>query len=175
MAKGRKWISIVAKDFKDAVLGETFGDNVVGRKVVVNLMNVLNNPRRQNVNLVFKISEVRDNKAIAEVIGYRILSSYIKKSMRLGIDKVEDSFLVECKDSKLKIKPYVLVMGKVYKSVLTGIRKSIEEFLKNEVKDKNFNEVIFSIVDAQIQTKLKKILHKVYPVGLCEFRIVEKV
>src|SRR3989344_3532671 len=42
----------------------------------------------------------------AEIIGLQIFPYYIRRAVRKGTDYVEDSFEEECKDARLRIKPF---------------------------------------------------------------------
>jgi len=53
----KKWVKIVApQEFNNKELGESYvydEKSLIGKKLQVNLMNVIGNPRKQNANLIF--------------------------------------------------------------------------------------------------------------------------
>ena len=93
--------------------------------------------------------------------------------MRTNISYVEDSFICNTKDSKIRVKPFLLTRKKVHRRVRTALRdkcrESIAELAKNRTKEEFFSEVISSKIQRQIIPKLKKI----YPLSLCEIRVIE--
>jgi len=109
----------------------------------------------------------------SEFKSLKITAPYIAKLMRTRVSYVEDSFLCNAKDSKIRIKPFLLTRKKVHRRVRTALRdkcrESIAELAKNRTKEEFFSEVISSKIQRQIIPKLKKI----YPLSLCEIRVIE--
>ena len=61
--KKKKWFEIVApKLFDERVIGETTAlepDKLIGKPVLINLMALTNDPRKQNVSIKFNIESVK--------------------------------------------------------------------------------------------------------------------
>ncbi|MEK6834810.1 MAG: hypothetical protein AABX61_00935, partial [Nanoarchaeota archaeon] len=93
--KKKKWFSIFSgPEFNNSEVGETLANedtNLVGRTLEVNLANITQDPKSQNINIKFKIKEFKDNKANAEVISYAMLSTYVKRVIRPAKEKMDDS------------------------------------------------------------------------------------
>lgn len=178
--KKKRWFGIVSpKEFGARTIGETLAEepnNLVGRVLKVNLMNLTNDFKRQGVNVKFRIESVNDNNAICKTIGCEIVKSHSRRMVRKGTDKMDDSFIVEAKDNvKLKIKPIIVTRHRVSLPVISDIRKKSREFISEKVKELNSIEVFESVVQSKMQKDLRISLLKVCPVGGCDIRSVSIV
>ena len=105
--KGKeRWIRIMgSKEFNNAFLGESYTvdpETLIGKKVQVNLGSLLNDMKRQNSLVTFKIKETKGNEVYADFVSYEMVKAHTKRLVRAGQNKIDDSFIVEGKD-KLKI------------------------------------------------------------------------
>ncbi len=174
----KKWYSIVSPMFKNAVIGETLGhdQNLSNRKLDINLMSITNDPKSQNTKILFRINSVKDDKAIADVIGYGLTLSYVRRLIRNDANKIVDSFIYETKDNiKVVIKPFMITRNKTNKNVLSDIRKKTRAFLIEETKKYNYDDLMNLIINNTLQRSLREKIIKIYPLSSCEFRIVEKI
>ncbi len=133
--KKKKWYSIMApRILGGRMLGESLvsdSADLKGRTITANLMNVLGEPKKQSINIQFLINRVKEGQALTEIIKYELSQSYIKRQIRRGRSKIEDSFLSKTADNKrVRIKPMVITNGKVFKSVETKIRLALRGYLK---------------------------------------------
>ena len=122
----KKWYEILAsKHFHNFAIGECVAyedKNLFGKVVNVNLGNLTRDAKLQNVRIKFKINEIKDGKAYTEVKGYELATSYIKRIVRVGRSRIDDSFLVSTKDNvKLRLKPLVLTKYKTQKNILRNM------------------------------------------------------
>jgi ribosomal protein S3AE len=178
--KKKKWFTILAsKEFKHQNIGETpcyTEQELVGRKLEINLMNLLNDSKKQNIRILFKIKEIKDGNANTDLIGYKILGSYIKRILRKNVKKVENSFITETKDKdKIVIKTVFITKGKPNKAVLKNLRDTSKEFLIEQAKNHDFNNIILDVIHSKLQKSLRTKLNKIYPLIMCELRIVNKI
>ena len=178
--KKKSWFNIVApKEFGNYTIGETPAfepQKLIGRYVQIGLMALLNDPKKQNIRMKFKITNVTEKTATTEIVKYEVVPGYIKRMVRKGRNKVEDSFVTETKDKiKIRIKPVVITRSKTQKSVLTEIRKKAKEFIMEKVKMQNFSEFITDSISTKNQRDMKDSLKKLYPIAFCEFRVIAKL
>jgi ribosomal protein S3AE len=178
--KKKKWVSIYGlKDFKDVQLGESYVSDsnlLMNREIEVNLMEITNDVKKQNINVKFKISNVTDNKATADFIGYEIIGSMIRRVVRRSRSKIDDSFIVETKDNiKINIKPIILTKSKVPHSLLTKLRATAREFLIAGFKKYPYDEVVMQLINQDIQKSLREVLKKIMPVSVVEIRMFKKL
>ncbi len=107
----------------------------------------------------------------------RVLPYFIKKMMRKGTNYVEDSFSAECGDAVLRVKPFLITRRKVSRAVRKALRKSARKDIIEYFKGNSVEKIIQDILKNQFQKVLSLRLKKIYPLSLCEIRVlkVEKV
>ncbi|MBI2508191.1 hypothetical protein HYV89_04525 [Candidatus Woesearchaeota archaeon] len=177
--KKKHWYSILpTPGFRIPEIGETLTSDpskLVGKTVTMTGMDLLHDPKKQNVKITFRITEIKDNKALTEIKGYQIMPSSIKRMMHPGKSKVDQSFKLETKDNIAVVaKPVLITKSKTTKGVLSKIRKNSEEFLRAAVKKQSYQENIHALLEAKLQVQLREHLKKIYPVTGCQIRIFEK-
>jgi len=174
------WFNLVTpKEFGNYSIGETTAfdaQKLVGRNVKVSLMNLLNDPRKQNVQLKFKIKNVRDKSAVTEIISYGLQPAFIKRLVRKGRNKVEFSFVSETKDKvKIRIKPLMITRSKSQRAKLSDLKKKAHAMIDAKVKASNLSEFINEAISTKIQKEIKHKLKKICPLTVCEFRIITRI
>ena len=92
--------------------------------------------------------------------------------MRSGVDYVEDSFLENCKDHRLRIKVFLITRKRVHKKVLKGLRETARKELISYIKDLSFENLVLDTINNKIQKELNIKLKKIYPLGLCEIKFI---
>ena len=116
---------------------------------------------------------IKDEKATSIPIGSKLMPFYMKRAVRKGTNYIEDSFSVQCKDATLKIKPFLVSRRKISKAVRKALREKAKEEITNYAKDKTSEELFDDLLKNQIQKPLSLKLKKIYPLSLCEIRIME--
>mgnify|MGYP001577689272 CR=1 FL=1 len=178
--KKKKWHSILASpEFNNIKIGETLAsesEGLVGRSITLNLMVLTNDPKKQSYNVVFRVTNLKGEEGISDLRKYYMNTSHTRRLVRKGIKKVEDSFLVQTKDDvKYQVKPLVILRFKTQKSIASAIRKTAKEHLTNLFKSIDSKDVFLSVISNKIQMDLKSLLRKIYPVNVCEIRVLEKL
>ena len=128
--------------------------------------------RGKNSVLQLKV-KVDGENAVATPREMNVLPCFIKKMMRKGINYVEDSFSAECKDAQLRIKPFLITRRKVSRAVRKALRNKAKEELIEYVKDKTSETIFNDLVKNQLQKPLSLKLKKIYPLSLCEIRVLK--
>ncbi len=126
----------------------------------------------KSMMLTLKI-KIEENKAIATPKKIVLMPYFLKRMMRKGTNYVEDSFVAECKNASLKIKPFLITRRKVSRAVRKELRNKAKEELISYVKDKTSDELFEELLKNHIQKPLSLKLKKIYPLALCEIRIFE--
>jgi ribosomal protein S3AE len=176
----KKWFPIVGKgEFDNALLGEGLGktpQDLVGKKVSINLMVLTNDPRKQSVSLDFLVKGVEGNNAFTELVGYRISASHVKRVIRKAVRKIDDSIVVESKDKvKYRIKPLLISRFRVNKGIASVIRLRAREILEKSFKETSSKDVFIGAISNRIQMELKKDLKKISPLAVTEIRMLQKI
>jgi len=128
--------------------------------------------RGKNVLMQFLV-EVKDKKATARPYSLKILNTFLRRMMRKGTDYVEDSFSCECNDAQIRIKPFLITRKKVSRAVRKALRNKCNEELLKYVEDTTIEEIFDSIVKNSLQKELSLKLKKIYPLSLCEIRVLK--
>ncbi len=144
---------------------EQFNNNVIKIDLTKNL-------KGKSLELRAKIS-LENNELVGEPISLELIPSYIRRMMRKGSDYVEDSFILTCKDATLRVKPFMLTRKKVSRAVRNELRNTARKTLESFMTIRNANEIMSEIMTNKIQKELFIKLKKIYPLSLCEIRIVE--
>jgi ribosomal protein S3AE len=140
-----------------------------GRQIKYDLTRIL---RGKNATLNLKI-KVQDGKATAHPVSLKLLPYYIKRMVRKGTNYVEDSFSTNCKDAQIKIKPFLITRRKVSRAVRKALRNKAREELIEFIKKKDTEEIFNEILHGSLQKTLSLKLKKIYPLSLCEIRIIK--
>ncbi len=178
--KKKKWIEIYApKEFNNMLLGESLvmsADQLMGKTVEANLMTLTGDIKKQNVNVKFLVTEVKDNKAKTIVTSYKITPASIKRMVRRSRDRVDHSFVAESKDGfSVRIKPLIITRNNTSKAVLTTLRKKAEFLLTKYLNKVKFQDFISDVIIHKIQKELRAQLSEVYPLRMCLVRWVTVV
>ncbi len=173
--KRKKWYTVIAtKDFQEMHLGESLADepkHLIGRHLHLNLMTLLNDPKKQSITVHFAVQEVRGDLGIASLVHYQLNSSYLKRLVRKTSNKIEESYAITTKDGqKCRIKPVLFTRNKVNNSTLTTVRKKAEEHLRQLFQQYTLPELFSLIISNKLQMELKSALKKIYPISSCEIK-----
>ena len=138
-----------------------------GKIVKIDLTRSL---RGKSLELKLKVKAEGD-KLNGEPTSLELAGSYIRRAFRKGADYVEDSFVAECKDNKVVIKPFMLTRNKVSREVRKAIRNTAKDYLLAYLKNRSSREIFTEIMTNKIQKELSLRLKKIYPLALCEIRM----
>ncbi len=117
--------------------------------------------------------KIEKDKAIAYPRKIKLMPSYLKRMVRKGTNYVEDSFSVDSEDFQLKVKPFLITRRKVSRAVRKALREKAKEELTEYFKDKDIDTIFQDLLKNQIQKPLSLKLKKIYPLSLCEIRVLE--
>lgn len=178
--KKKKWISILAsKEFNNMEVGETITaepSTLVGRNVSINLMNLTQDIKTQNTKIIFKISEVKNDKAVTEIVKYELVPSSLKRMVHKDKEKIDDSFKVTTKDNvEVRIKPFTVTKSSTNRSVLTALRHKTRELLTEAIKKATYDVFMEEVIKFKIQNVIKRELSKIYPLTQFQIRKLERL
>ena len=106
-------------------------------------------------------------------IELRLLPYYLRRMVRRGTNYVEDSFLTDGKNSKVRIKPFLVTRRKVSRAVRKTLRNRAREELMLWAKDLTDEKMFDEILRGKVQKELSLKLKKIYPLSLCEIRVLK--
>jgi len=128
--------------------------------------------RGKSLDMVFKI-KVEGDKAVAYPKKLKLLPFFIKHMLRKSISYVEDSFHTQTKESDIIIKPFLITRKTVSRTIRKTLRNSARNWIMDYTKTKNDDELFEDILNGKMQKDLSIKLKKIYPLALCEIRILE--
>ncbi|MFC2135655.1 hypothetical protein ACFLTH_13655 [Bacteroidota bacterium] len=174
--KKKKWFPVVAPSILGGkIIGEsllTESSLMKGRHMNVNLMNITGEPKRQNTNVQLLIKDVRDGQGVTEIIKIERISSFMKRMVRRGRNKVDDSFLAKSGDGKrIRVKTIAITNSYTAKSVGTKLRKATREALKEIVGKNTFEKSIDDILKGGLLKDVKVKISKIAPVRTFDIRV----
>jgi ribosomal protein S3AE len=146
-------------------------DEMVGKTITLDMTRAL---RGKSFELVLRLEKDGD-KLIGQPISLSLAGSFIRRSMRKSADYVEDSFIAETKEGKVRIKPFMITRSRVSRAVLREIRSNARKLLEAYVRIKTPKELFSDLMTNKIQKELSMKLKKVYPLAFCEIRVFEIV
>jgi len=178
--KKKNWVSILApKEFRSMELGKTLAfesENTIGREIEYNYSLLSGDPKKQHIELVFKVEKAREGFAETGIYEYKIWQAYLKRMVRKARTKIDDSFEVKTKDGfKVKVKPFIITRGVVHRSVQTDIRKKVMEMFILNCEKKTFTQAVLDLINYSIQKEIKNEIKRLTPIASFEIRWFKRI
>lgn len=169
MATKKKFIDVELPIVNETlpVLGEP--ETLVNKTIKLDLSRKL---KGRGLEVVFQIM-LNEKKLIAHPKSLTLMRSYVQRMMRKRVNYVEDSFTSSCKDVPVTIKPFLITRKKVSRAIRNNLRKTAREFVLEYTKTKTYLELAEAIIFGEMQKEMYPRLKKVYPLSLCEIRVLE--
>ncbi len=176
--KTKKWFTVNSPAlFGNRPIGETIAAEdslVVGRTLKTSLAAVTGDVKRQNINIIFEITDLNQGVAQTKIKKIEVAPSSIRRLIRKGKERIDLSMICATKDNVVvRIKPFLVTRGKVGGSVLTKMRNLLDAALRVEAHKSNYENLIRDVVSGNLQRKVKMRLNKLYPVKTSEIRSIE--
>jgi len=173
--KKKKWYPIIApKLFNNKVLGESLlfeSISMKGKHMTMNVMNITKDPRKQNTNIQFLIKDVKEGQGVTEIVKFERVNSYLKRLIRRGKSKVDDSFAARSGEGRrVRVKVVMVTNTKAPKSVGTKLRLNVRQILKEKIKRNSFERTVDELLRGNFQKDIKKEISKIAPVRIFELR-----
>lgn len=171
----KKWLPIKASKFFDSEpLGECYvtdSEKLLGRTVTANLANLTGDIRQQAVTLKFIVRSLDGESGVADVTGYDMAGSAIRRIVRRGSDRIDQAFMCESSDGqKVIIKPMLITKAITNSGVHRSLRKMLIASVTKQVKRHTFESLINEVITSKLQMAVKTELKKVYPVKAVEVK-----
>jgi ribosomal protein S3AE len=176
--KKKKWCPIVAPElFQNRVIGETLLDDasmLMNRTITVNMMQLFGDMKRQNVSIMFKVTDVKEGKGLCIPVKYVVAQSSLRRLAKREKDKLSDSFVVKTADGKLvRIKPVMITNNQTKGSVQTALLRNCRVACKELINTLQFENIFVDLISGRLQKDIKEKLHKVYPLRIFDIRTFE--
>ena len=176
--KKKKWVAVIApKSFNSVHIGDTHvaeDEEVLKKSLSLNLGTVLGDMRKQSYHARFDVTSVKENKAQTALVSLTMTPSGVKRLIRRGRTKIEDSFLAKLRTGQIvRIKPVIVTINTCSKPTATAIRHAIRAKLKEVLASSSIEEFIQEIIGNKIQKVLKTVAQGSHPVRSADIRTVQ--
>jgi len=128
--------------------------------------------RGKSIILQLKV-KIENDKAVAHPINIKLMPYFLRRAVRKGTNYIEDSFSTKCANAQIRIKPFLISRRKVSRAVRKTLREKAREELIKYSKDKKAEELFEEILRNHLQKTLSLKLKKIYPLALCEIRVLK--
>ena len=171
--KRKKWFNIYAPSF----LGETQvgqtpaieGSQVKGRKVKVNVSEIINDPRKQDKIVTLKVNKVSGNNANTYVKSFSTNKSLLRRIVRKGGSRIDINHAYKTKDEKeINIKTLLFTSTKCPATKKRDIRNLADEYLTKIVNTQTYDDFVLNTLNSKNQIQIKKQLRKLQPIRTTE-------
>jgi len=152
-------------------LYSTTPEKLEGKVIKIDLTKIL---RGKSFELKLKVIN-KEEKLTTSPTSLQLTQSYVKKTVRKGTDYSEDSFEVDTKDSKIRVKPLLITRKRVSRLILKVLRENTKKEITDYMKIRSTNEIFSDIISNKLQKSLSIKLKKIYPLALSEIRAIKVV
>ena len=144
-------------------------ENLVGKTIKFDLTKIL---KGRGSEALFKLEKVND-VLVGKLYKFSLYSSYVSRIIDKGVSIVEDSFECKTKDSTVRVKPFMITRKKVHRNVRKALRNEFKSTVEKMFLDYTTEEIFRDIFAGTLQKTLSKKLKKLYPLAVCEIRVLE--
>jgi ribosomal protein S3AE len=177
--KKKKWYGLYSKLFNNAYLGETMAtedNDLIGRAITVNLATLSGDIKRQAVSVGLVVSSVKDGKAQTDVVKYLTSPASIRRLVRRNVERIDTVVACPTKDGiTVNVKIFCLAKSKTSGSVSKVLQRECRLLMIKEVAKLDYPEFVWSLIEHRVQSDIKKVLGKIYPLKAFEVKMFEVV
>ncbi len=172
----KHWVPVLAPSiFKNEPLGESYvleTSTLKGRGISVNLMNITGDMKKQNLSVSFRITDVKEGKAHTRVTALEMQPNTVKRLVRRGRSKIEDSFIVKLAHGQVaRIKPLLITKNVSSNTGAAALRKRCREVMAELASSHSFETLVADIVAMRLQRHLRQELSVVFPLRSVDIRV----
>ncbi len=171
--KGKDWFTVVAPAmFNGREVGEfpaTDPKGIVGRRVVLSLADILQNPSKYQNKIRLKVISVENGSAHTRFDGLDLIKEQMFRIVRKRLSKVEVVHDFRTKDSwVLHFKILAMLNRKTDQEVQRKVRRKIVDFVGNFTSKASVEDVVNTVCSGIVQKNIKKFGSPIYPIRFCE-------
>jgi len=177
--KGKGWYQILTPTYiGDVVIGETLAmepNSLIGRVVEASLLDLTGDPEKFNVKFFFKVTELSGSKAFTKFVGHEITRDFVSRAVQTRTGRIDTNDIVTFADGKLRVKALAITTRPVSENVDKAIRAAIRSAVIASAKDKKIEEWVSAMAAGDIQSEIRAVINKLYPVRMFEIRASELI
>ncbi len=180
VGRKKKWYKILASTtFNQVEIGELplfEPEDALGRAVKVNLMILTHDPKKQDREVAFLINGRKDSFFTTTFKSFEITPASVKRLVKRGKSKIDDSFSCTTKDKKeLTIKPVIVARSKINQSTRNDLRKECRSLIKENLAKLDYEQFLSLLITDKFQRDLLDVLKKIMPLSACKIRMMNLV
>ncbi len=171
----KRWYTVLAPEqFDRQELGETPADEteqVLDRTIETTLGELTNNASENNTKLTFRITDVGSDAAYTEFEKHSLTRDYLRSLVRRGASKIEAYVTVLTTDDyRVQIQPVAFTTKKADASQEQAIRETMVEMVESAAADRDFEELVDSIVRGRLSSAIYGEAKTIYPLRRVEIQ-----
>ncbi len=164
--KKKLWYKIIApKEFDETQIGETVSSKpelIKGRIIGVNTRDIAGASKKQFATILFKVADVRGDRAYTKTIGHEVHEGYLRRLVRRHTSKILVVQSAQTKDGmRVKVKTVAITSKKVPHLRETSISKVVRGIVDAAVKSKTSAEVVPEVVFGNLPQQISKEAKKI--------------
>jgi len=176
--KGKDWFAILApRMFNEMHLAETPTTDpatLVGRNLEIGVSELLGQPAKYYMKLVFKITDVDSRNAYTRFNGYSTTREHLYRVVRKHAQKVQSIDIFDTKDGwKLQITSIAILNRNTDSNIQKKVRQIMVAHIEESAKKLGTDDLVKRILEGTLQRDIRKLGSKVYPVRFCEIAKIE--
>jgi len=176
----KRYFSILAPNiFQERELGNAMAyesASLKGRAIETNLMVLTGNVKKQDINITFKVVSVKGDTAFTFIDKYEVSPAAIKRKVRRGRDRLDESFQCVTKDNRIvRIKPLIITGVKTSRSVKAALRKETIQFIINSIRRVDYDTLILDILNEKLQRETANRIRQILPIRFVDIRVLKYI
>lgn len=178
--KKKLWFQIAAPAiFGNAIIGESVVEDVkclIGKKLHLSLMTLTGDMKKQHISITFNVDKIANNIGQTIPVGYQVAPASIKRLVRRGRNRVDDSFVCQTKDGvRVCVKPFLLTAFETHNSTIADIRRMVVAYIATYASKYDYNIFFKDIVSGKLQGRIRDAVSHIYPIRISEIRMLQVV
>ena len=171
----KKWVEIIApKYFGELPIGVTPVNQpkqAIGRIVQIALSDLTKDSRHKNIEVFFKIEDLKDGKGITRFWGHELSKGYVKRIVRRRKSRVDVIIDVKTQDGKrIRVKSLLITAKKTSTNQRKELRKVSAQVIENFDAKNGFGEFVYKMLVSRLAKKIREKSHLIYPLSNVEIR-----
>ncbi|MEM0106752.1 MAG: hypothetical protein QXD11_02080 [Candidatus Micrarchaeaceae archaeon] len=176
--KLKKWFNVHAPAiFNEEVIAEIPANDekaVLNRRIKIGLDTLTHNPQNAYADIFFRITSVAGNNASTRLDKIELPMSYTRSLARKYRSIADATIKTSTKDNvSMKVKPLVITQRRETKSRIKGIRKEMEDYIKNFFSANDEQQAVMAIVEGKLQADLASKLGHIAQINKVEIKKLE--
>jgi small subunit ribosomal protein S3Ae len=178
--KLKKWFSVYApKTLNGALVGEMPANDeksAVGRNIIVSLDTLTHNPSHAYTNISLKVTEVKGEAAQTRLMGFELLSSYIRSFVRRYRSISTAVIPATSKDgTSMVVKLIAVTRQRTAATKTRSIRHDMSSFTNLFFKENNSDSIVAAMLEGKFQAEMGAKLGHIAGISKVEVRKLEIV